>query len=116
MDYDEFAFGDELDKKASSLLSAATGLVVAGVRYYRVDGACPRCGHRVVQSGVLDLLLPSVPDRPFGVLPPSDAATTGEVPLRCSCNFPHRGAPDSVKGCGAEFIVTVVFEPSKEEP
>ena len=110
MEYDEFAFSEELDKKASNLFSAATGLVVAGVRSYRLDGTCPRCGHRIIQSGTLDLLLPSVPDRTLGAHPSSDPTAAMEVPLRCSCSYKHDGAPDSVKGCGAEFIVVVSAE------
>jgi hypothetical protein len=101
VEYDEFARGEELDQKAAALFPSATGLVVAGVRSYRVDGACPRCAHRVTKSGTLDLLVPS------GHRLLQEGVTDMIVPLRCSCAFLHEGAPEAVKGCGAEFIVTV---------
>ncbi|MDR1442711.1 MAG: hypothetical protein LBJ02_10095 [Bifidobacteriaceae bacterium] len=115
MDYDEFASGEELDQKASKSFATATGLVSLGMRSYRVDGPCPRCGHRMALNGSLDLLVPSGPGksrRPvFEALQskdqPAPAPEPMEVPLRCACSHKHEGAPGTATGCGAEFIITI---------
>ena len=70
------------------------------VRVLRIEGPCPACGH---------ILSKEISPLAQGALfaPPRQAEGPRLYFVTCNCVSPHSGAPDGVRGCGAQGGVQV---------
>ena len=109
MDYDAFAIGPEWDKQAAALFAGSRLTTIDQVRAYTADGTCPRCQHRVIANGTLDIAYSRMPGTRSGRV--ASKASTPSAPVAvavgCGCDHRHPGAPQGVLGCGAEFAITI---------
>lgn len=86
----------------------ATIVSQGNIQTARVNGPCPRCGHEVHFSLVLDV----VTGERSGTLSNDSPLVADDeyvpVPVSCQCGEAHEGRPDAVKhGCGINFMVEI---------
>lgn len=86
----------------------------SGVRTARVSGSCPRCGHELNVSQILEAVTgeQSSPLRTSRNAGADDAeGDYVELVAGCRCDAPHTGRPDGTAfGCGINFLVEIAVD------